>query len=525
MIPKEFFSPDIDPVADRFGVFTPQRDAAGKIVDFRIDYLSFIPCVDDNGVANAIIGSELLSVAPALESSALFDRLAHLMESGEPLHDVFSVDGADQYPPRRLDLHGVRVVEAVVLHWHDVGEQAKSADALERRVAERTAQAEARSDQLRHLALALADAEARERKRLAQVLHDHFQQLLSAAKLKAGLVRRLATETSVQDGVRQVENLLEEAITESRSLTAELSPPLLYDAGLHAALEAMARNFQPRHGLKVTLYAEPNSEPADEKMRVLLYEVIRELLQNVVQHAGASAATVQTMALPGGLIQVLVSDDGRGFDVETTLAQVNRTGSSALGMLEIRERLKFLGGDLFVDSSPGQGTRVRAVVPAELLKAQSASLPIEQSRAAPQSSRQPPLYPAAPARNGPARVLVADDHAIFREGLVALLAQEPSLKVIAEAADGEQAIALARTHRPDIILLDINMPKISGVEVARLLSQEIPTTRIVGLSMHQREDMAEAMQAAGAVAYVTKADASETLLGVLRGILNTGAQK
>jgi DNA-binding NarL/FixJ family response regulator len=90
------------------------------------------------------------------------------------------------------------------------------------------------------------------------------------------------------------------------------------------------------------------------------------------------------------------------------------------------------------------------------------------------------------------------------------------MQVVGEAADGEEAIELARSLVPDILIVDISMPKVNGLAVTSQLSREMPNLKIVGLSMHEREDMARAMRAAGAEAYLTKGGASESLLGVLR---------
>src|SRR5580658_2159920 len=111
----------------------------------------------------------------------------------------------------RVDAAGMREAELCALN-----------ETLEKRVQERTAEAEARSRQLRALALDLADTESRERKRLAQLLHDHFQQLVSAAKLKAGFVRRTITEGKAIEALQQIEKLLEDALTASRTLATEL---------------------------------------------------------------------------------------------------------------------------------------------------------------------------------------------------------------------------------------------------------------------------------------------------------------
>jgi signal transduction histidine kinase len=228
-----------------------------------------------------------------------------------------------------------------------------------------------RAEQLRELALALADAEARERKRLARVLHDHFQQLLSAAKLKAGILRRLTPDESTKDHARQIERLLEEALSASRSLAIELSPPVLHEAGLGAAIESLARSLEKQHApLKITARCDGRAEPQAEQVRVLLFEAVREFLNNVITHAGATTASVDTGLLDDGQIQIIVSDDGRGFDPDAALSALTRAGGDddvkPLGLLEIGERLRWLGGALDVQSRLGAGTRVTLRIPAVL---------------------------------------------------------------------------------------------------------------------------------------------------------------
>jgi DNA-binding NarL/FixJ family response regulator len=118
----------------------------------------------------------------------------------------------------------------------------------------------------------------------------------------------------------------------------------------------------------------------------------------------------------------------------------------------------------------------------------------------------------------PAHILVADDHQLFREGMIHLLSQESDLKVVGEAADGEQAVELTRKLKPDIVILDVTMPKLNGVRAAEQISREFPETRIIGLSMHEDKDMAKAMRAAGAAVYLTKGGSSEKLLEVVRSL-------
>lgn len=376
-------------------------------------------------------------------------------------------------------------------------------ESLERRVVERTLESQMRADQLRDLALDLAETETRERKRLAQVLHDHFQQLVSAAKLKVGIMRRRSSEERSVESFQQIESLLDEAIRESRSLATELSPPVLHDAGLQAAFEWLARKMLTDHGLTVTMNIEPDCEPDNERVRLVMFECVRELLFNVVKHAGVKEATITMRMLYEGLLGVIVADQGKGFDPNSIAQQRSLDGS--FGLFSIRERLTLLGGLATVRSRPGQGTEIELSIPVTL---RNAHLPpvVRPEHASPIDISNVP----------PVRVLVADDHKLFREGLVALISQEPYVNVVGQAGDGEEAVELARQLRPDILIVDVSMPKLNGVQVASMLSREAPEVRIIGLSMHERDDMAKAMLSAGAVAYCTKGGPTETLLNVLK---------
>ncbi|BCA56073.1 hypothetical protein W02_32130 [Nitrospira sp. KM1] len=107
----------------------------------------------------------------------------------------------------------------------------------------------------------------------------------------------------------------------------------------------------------------------------------------------------------------------------------------------------------------------------------------------------------------PQRVLLVDDHAIARNLLRILLEEHPDFEVVGEASDGEEAIALTDLYRPDIVLMDIQLPRLSGVEATRRLHQQWPHTAIVGVSSQYTPTGYNAMIAAGAVAFVCKEDA------------------
>ncbi len=115
-------------------------------------------------------------------------------------------------------------------------------------------------------------------------------------------------------------------------------------------------------------------------------------------------------------------------------------------------------------------------------------------------------------------ILLVDDHRIVREGLRTLLGQQPDLEVVGEAADGRDAVTQARLLRPDVIVMDIAMPELNGVEATRLILAESPQVRIVALSMYaDRRFVAEILRA-GALGYVLKDGAFEELALAIRTI-------
>lgn len=385
---------------------------------------------------------------------------------------------------------------------------------LEERVVERTAVAESRAAQLRELACKLTQTEHRERRRLAQVLHDHLQQLLVAARLKVGLLSRRVADRDLGDRLCRVDQLLAQAIDASRGLTLQLSPPILHDAGLIAALHWLARQMEEKHGLAVEIVADETAEPETADLRFLLFEAVRELLFNVVKHAGTESATVAVERTAQDEIQVTVQDEGQGFDA-AALGSSGR-GSGGFGLFSVRERIEWIGGRARVESAPGQGTRVTLVAP---LATTPSDAP---GPTTPSSANASPGTPSAAKRSDlqgqrRIRVLVADDHEIFREGLSRLLAELPDLEVAGEASDGLKAVEMALEQCPDVVLMDAVMPGLGGAEACRRITAALPQVRVIGLSMHDDPSVAAAMRDAGAVAFLCKDGSTDALLATIRG--------
>jgi len=219
-------------------------------------------------------------------------------------------------------------------------------ETLEERVHERTSEVQEREERIRELSRALTLAEQRERHRIAYILHDDLQQILAAAQFAANSNKPL------------LDDLLKEALELTRSLSYELSPPLLKDESIGDLLEWLAEQKRKQYDLEVEVDIHDDDPGTDEDLRVLLYQVVRELLFNVVKHAETKRVRI-TAERTGDHIRVLVADEGIGFDPEV-LAESHRAG---LGLPRVRERLELIGGRLKVHSAPGRGTRIAVLVP------------------------------------------------------------------------------------------------------------------------------------------------------------------
>ena len=383
-------------------------------------------------------------------------------------------------------------------------------DTLEQRVVERTAIAEQRAAQLRVLAAELTEAEEQERRRLAKILHDHLQQLLVAARIKTAVLRRRAEDDNFLRTLEQIDDVLNQAITESRSLTVELSPPVLYDAGLAAGLDWLARQIEEKHGLRVEVDADPAAEPTDESTRVFLFQTVRELLLNVVKHAQTDLARVELKPLGEDRLRLIVADAGVGFELSALESQGM---SGGFGLFSIRERLELLGGHLAVEASPGGGTRMMVDIPRGRAAVAAGVTPMETAVAIGEAEGE---EPRPPSRHEKTRVVLADDHAIVRQGLAGLLREQEAIEVVGEAADGRQAVEITLQTRPDVVLMDVTMPGLNGVEATRRILSSLPQVRVIGLSMHEAADMANAMRKAGAVAYLRKDTDSDVLVSMIQ---------
>jgi two-component system CheB/CheR fusion protein len=229
-------------------------------------------------------------------------------------------------------------------------------ETLEQRVEQRT-------EQVRSLASELIVTEQRVRQRISQVLHADLQQLIFAAQMNLKLMEQaLSPEEhgAALAELQQTRSMVDEALRLSRQLTLDLSPPVLQNEDLGEALQWLVRHMQELHKLNVDLQIGDIPALPSEDMSLLLFQIVRELLFNVVKHAGVPEAQVKVFGENNHLF-VQVIDEGAGFDVPAALGEPSHDGG--YGLLNMGERLGLFGSTLNVRSEPGKGTTVTVVIP------------------------------------------------------------------------------------------------------------------------------------------------------------------
>ena len=235
---------------------------------------------------------------------------------------------------------------------------------LERRVIERTAELERSERDVRRMASQLTMAEHAERRRISQILHDDLQQQLHSIQMKLASARNALGSGDQARTLRHLgdaEQWSGEGVETARRLTVDLSPPILKSEGLAEALEWLVTQMREMHGLSVSVSGDRDLQMHDDTKRVLIYQIVRELLFNIVKHAGTDQARIE-LRRNADTLDVCVIDQGKGFDPEQ-LRKPRTRSTGGFGLTSAQERLHLLGGGIEVDSAPGVGTAIVLHVP------------------------------------------------------------------------------------------------------------------------------------------------------------------
>lgn len=197
--------------------------------------------------------------------------------------------------------------------------------------------------------------EENEKRRIATELHDCIGQTLALSKIKLGLLNKSAPSDELKKSIKEILHLIEQTIKETRTLTFELSPPILYELGLSQAIKWLIDQFREKHGLEIELTDDGREKPFDNNTRFFLFQAIRELLVNIVKHAQATRVDI-IMTRDEQNLRIIIEDNGVGF----LKPSVDYDG---YGLFNIRERMNHINGQFEIKSASGRGTRVTLVAP------------------------------------------------------------------------------------------------------------------------------------------------------------------
>jgi PAS domain S-box-containing protein len=363
---------------------------------------------------------------------------------------------------------------------------------------------------LRQLSARLLQLQDEERRRIARDLHDITGQKIAVLSMS---LDRLARQTEqrkpeAKESIKESREIVSQIGEEIRTLSYILHPPLLDECGLASAVHWYAEGFEKRSGIKleVSVDADLPRLPADAE--TTLFRVVQESLTNVHRYSGSSSAKIN-ITKDSGEVRLEIVDYGRGIKSGTTRAKLDGPAPLGVGIPGMRERLHQLGGGLSVDFGTN-GTRVTATLP---IKTQAQA---ESADSASQNSLSFTIQSAEDARR---RILIADDHELMRRGLRGLLESHDEWAVCGEAVEGTEAVRKSTELKPDLVIMDVNLPGLSGIDAALQIRQEREAAKILFFTVHDSDEVIREIVEAGALGYVAKSRASQDLVEAVRNVL------
>ena len=371
---------------------------------------------------------------------------------------------------------------------------------------------------LRQLSGRLLQLQDEERRRIARDLHDITGQEVALLSMSLDRLARLTAGANAEakETLHDSREMVRKMAEEIRTLSYLLHPPLLDESGLNSAVRWYAEGFQKRSSIHVNVVAAPGLGRLPAEVETALFRVVQESLTNVHRYSGSPDAEIRISAADGQA-RLEVLDHGKGIATVPRTA-VDGVASLGVGIPGMRERLRQLGGRLEVDFGR-DGTRVVATVPYKATESEprsytSANLPaVELPAADPDSIGDSSL----PARR---RILIADDHEVMRRGVRGLIESHNDWAVCGEAVGGREAVQMSKRLRPDLVILDINMPGLTGLEAAQQIRTDNPSARILFFSVHESPQTVREVVSVGGQGYVAKSRAGHDLVDAVRTVLD-----
>lgn len=435
-------------------------------------------------------------------------KLQALLESGTRAgakSEIELAPGAGQKRLIRLSLSPVKDsdLETVCAVATDLSELADASEALK-----------ASEEALRQLSTRLLELQDEERRRIARDLHDVTGQKLALQCIALSRMTRLLAPTAneeTRESIAQCLELTNQISEEIRTLSYLLHPPLLDELGLPSAVKWYTQGFQKRTGIRVDVDVAKDLPRLRADAEVALFRIVQESLTNVHRYSGSPSAYIHVRR-ENGHFKLEVGDFGKGMKMEKANARGGALAPLGVGIQGMRQRIRQLSGRLDIVSRLGKGTVVTATLPIKELR-----LPTDEATA----SADVEAYEKPNGKKSivPLRILVADDHEMLRRGVRSMLENEADLQICGEATDGIDAIEKTLKLKPDLVILDVNMPALNGLAVVRQILRAQPETKILIFTVHDSEQTAQESFHAGAHGFLSKGQAGRDLIAAVRSVL------
>jgi two-component system NarL family sensor kinase len=374
---------------------------------------------------------------------------------------------------------------------------------------------------LRQLSGRLLQLQDEERRRIARDLHDITGQEIALLSMSLDRLARLIDPATceMKESLGECREMVRKMAEEIRTLSYLLHPPLLDESGLGSAVRWYAEGFQKRSSIQLSVNIARDLDRLPVEVETALFRVVQESLTNVHRYSGSPNAEIRISA-DGGQVKLEVIDHGGGLQVGATRVPLAGVASLGVGIPGMRERLRQLGGQLEVDFGRN-GTRVIATVPARKTKGEGSAM-VGPAAASTAAENQPSFdSDDSEAQLKPRRrILIADDHEVMRRGVRGLIESHTEWAVCGEAVEGKEAVQKSRELNPDLVILDINMPGLTGLGAAQQILLENPLTKILFFSVHESQQTVREVVSAGGQGYVSKSRAGHDLVRAVREVLD-----
>jgi len=357
---------------------------------------------------------------------------------------------------------------------------------------------------LRQLSARLLKLQDEERRRIARDLHDTTGQKIAVLSMTLDRLAKLVDtrKVDVQEALTESRDVVGKIGEEIRTLSYLLHPPLLDECGLASAVLWYAEGFKKRSGIHLNVSIDDELVRLTTDAETALFRVLQESLTNVHRYSGSPSAEIRIFQSPSK-VHLEIVDHGKGVKAGTERSTFAGAPTLGVGIPGMRERIRQLGGQLEVEFS-NEGTRVYATLPREAC-----------AESAEQSTNE--LFRRPDVRK---RILIADDHEVMRRGVRGLVESQEEWSVCGEATEGNEVISKTRELRPDLLILDVSMPGVSGVDAALQILKEDPSIKILFFTMYDSPQMMRELSNVGAWGYVAKARAGNDLVDAVRIIFD-----